>query len=89
MNKSELIAAIAMKSGQPKTQTAASLDAFVEALGDALKAGESVAIAGFGTFQVRHRAARKGRNPSTGAEVSIPASRSAAFKPAKGLKDRL
>ena len=89
MNKTEFVAEVAAKSGQTKTLTSTLLDAIVGTIGASLKRGEQVTIAGFGTFQVRHRAARNGRNPSTGEIVRLAASKSAAFKPAKALKDAL
>ena len=89
MNKTEFVAEVAAKSGQTKTLTFTLLDAIVGTIGASLKRGEQVTIAGFGTFQVRHRAARNGRNPSTGEIVRLAASKSAAFKPAKALKDAL
>lgn len=87
MNKSELIDAMAAKSGMKKTDSAAALDAFIEAVGDALKAGDQVTLVGFGTFLVREREARTGRNPRSGETIEIAASRLPSFKAGKGLKD--
>lgn len=87
MNKSELIDAMAAKSGMKKTESAAALDAFIEAVGDALKKGDQVTLVGFGTFLVREREARTGRNPRSGETIHIAASRLPAFKAGKGLKD--
>jgi len=87
MNKSELIDAMAAKSGMKKTESAAALDAFIEAVGDALKTGDQVTLVGFGTFLVREREARTGRNPRSGETIKIAASRLPSFKAGKGLKD--
>lgn len=87
MNKSELIDAIADGSDISKAAAGRALDAAVAAITDALKKGDQVTIIGFGTFQVRERAARTGRNPRTGAEISIAASKTPAFKAGKALKD--
>jgi DNA-binding protein HU-beta len=88
MNKSELIDALADATDSSKTQAKAHLDAFIDVLGKNLKKGP-VAIAGLGTFSVRKRAARIGRNPQTGEAIKIKASKSPAFKAAKALKDRV
>ena len=87
MNKSELVAAMAEKSRLSKKDCEAALDAFVAAIGDALKDGDKVQLVGFGTFEVRERAARTGRNPRTKEAVNIPASKVPAFKPGKALKE--
>ena len=87
MNKSDLIAAMAAKTGDTKKAAEAALDAFVGAVTDSLKKGEKVQLVGFGSFEVRKRAARKGRNPQTGAEMKIPASNAPVFKAGKALKD--
>ena len=87
MNKSELIDAIATKSELTKAQAASALDAVVAAVGEALKSGDSVTLVGFGTFSVKERAARTGRNPKTGAPIQIAASKVPSFKAGKGLKD--
>ncbi len=87
MNKSELIDAIAAKSGLKKTESAAALDAFIDAVGEALKQGDQVTLVGFGTFLVREREARTGRNPRSGETIEIAASRLPSFKAGKGLKD--
>ena len=87
MNKAELIAAIAAKTGDTKKAAEASVNAFVEAVTESLKKGEKVQLVGFGSFEVRKRAARKGRNPQTGAEMKIPASSAPVFKAGKALKD--
>ena len=87
MNKAELIAAIAAKTGDTKKTAEASVNAFVEVVTDALKEGDKVQLLGFGSFEVRKRAARKGRNPQTKEEIKIPASKAPVFKAGKALKD--
>ena len=87
MNKAELIAKIAEESKLTKKAAETALDAFVTSVEEALKNGEKVQLVGFGTFEVRERAARKGRNPQTKAEIKIPASKAPVFKAGKGLKD--
>ena len=89
MNKTELIAAMADKSGVTKKDSEASLKAFVEVVTKALKKGDKVQIVGFGTFEVAKRAAREGRNPQTGKAMKIKASKSPKFKAGKVLKDAL
>ena len=87
MNKSELIAAMVQKSSLSKKDCEAALDAFVAAIGETLKSGEKVQLVGFGTFEVRERAARMGLNPRTKEEMEIPASKVPAFKAGKALKE--
>ncbi len=87
MNKSDLIAAIADASGLTKADAGRALDATTGAITSALSAGDSVAITGFGSFLVRDRAARTGRNPQTGAAIQIAASKVPAFKAGKLLKE--
>jgi len=87
MNKSELIDAIASKSDLSKAQAAQALEATFAAIEQALKAGETVTLVGFGTFSVKERAARTGRNPKTGEPIQIAASKVPGFKAGKGLKD--
>ena len=87
MNKTELVAAIAEKAELSKKDAEKALKAFTETVAEQLKNGDKIQLVGFGTFEVRHRAARKGRNPQTGAEIEIPASKVPAFKPGKALKD--
>lgn len=87
MNKAELVEAMAKKTGATKKATEESLNALVEEITKALKKGDKVQLVGFGTFEVRKRAARKGRNPQTGEEIKIPASKAPAFKPGKALKE--
>ena len=88
MNKGELIAKIA-EAGLSKKDAGIALDATLNAIGDALKAGDSVQLIGFGTFGVKERAAREGRNPRTGEVVKIAAAKAPAFKPGKALKDKV
>ena len=87
MTKSELIGAIAEKSGLSKADATKALAAILESVTDALKAGEKVALIGFGTFSVSARAARTGKNPQTGEALAIPASNAAKFKAGQQLKD--
>lgn len=87
MNKAELIAKIAEESKLTKKAAETALDAFIVSVENALKSGEKVQLVGFGTFEVRDRAARKGRNPQTKAEIKIPASKAPVFKAGKALKD--
>ncbi len=87
MNKAELIDAIAEGAELSKNDAARALDATIAAITSALKKGDSVTVVGFGSFTVRTRAARTGRNPKTGAELAIPASQNPVFKPGKALKD--
>ncbi|TXJ08670.1 MAG: HU family DNA-binding protein [Acinetobacter sp.] len=87
MNKSELIDAIAQKGGLTKVDAGKALDATIESISAALKAGDTVTLVGFGSFAVKERAARTGRNPKTGEELKIPASKVPSFKAGKGLKD--
>ncbi len=89
MNKTELINAIAAKSGLNKKNSEAALNAFIGSVEEALKEGDKVVLVGFGTFEVRKRAARKGRNPQTKQEITIPESKAPVFKAGKGLKDNV
>ncbi|MFY9180322.1 MAG: nucleoid-associated protein HU-beta [Venatoribacter sp.] len=87
MNKSELIDAIAASADIPKAAAGRALDAMIESVSGALKNGDQVALVGFGTFQVKERAARTGRNPQTGAPIEIAAAKVPSFKAGKALKD--
>jgi DNA-binding protein HU-beta len=87
MNKSELIDAIASDSGLSKADAGRALDGFTSAITNALKDGGSISMVGFGTFSVKHREARTGRNPRTGESIQIKASNNPAFKAGKALKD--
>ncbi|QDX93050.1 HU family DNA-binding protein [Brevibacterium sp. JNUCC-42] len=87
MNKTELIAKVAETAELTKKDAGQVVDAVFEAITGALKDGEKVQLMGFGTFEVRERAARKGRNPQSGEEIEIPASKLPAFKAGKELKE--
>ncbi len=87
MNKSDLIAAIAAKTGETKKDAEATLNAFIDVVTETLVKGDKVQLVGFGSFEVRKRAARKGRNPQTKEEIKIPASKAPVFKAGKALKD--
>jgi DNA-binding protein HU-beta len=89
MNKSELIADLAERAELSKADAGRALEALIEAVKVSLHKGEDVALVGFGTFTVRDRAARTGRNPRTNEEIKIPASKVPAFKAGKALKDHL
>jgi len=87
MNKSDLVDAIANSSGLSKADAGRALDALVKTVTKTLKKGDTVSLVGFGTFSVRKRAARTGRNPRTGETIKIKASKNPAFKAGKALKD--
>ena len=87
MNKSDLVAAMSEKSGLSKKDAEAALNAFTDTVAEVLKKGDKITLVGFGTFEVRERAAREGRNPQTGATIKIAASKVPAFKSGKALKD--
>ena len=87
MNKTELVSAIAAKSGLSKKNSEAALNAMIASVEDALVAGEKVVLVGFGTFEVKQSAERKGRNPQTKEEITIAASKAPVFKAGKALKD--
>ncbi|MCX8128693.1 MAG: HU family DNA-binding protein [Clostridia bacterium] len=89
MNKTDLVNSIASISGLNKKNSEAALNAFIASVEGALKKGDKVVLVGFGTFEVRKRAARKGRNPQTKKEITIPASNAPVFKAGKGLKDKV
>ena len=86
MNKTELIAKVAETQEMTKADAAKAVNATLDAISTTLAAGEKVQIIGFGTFEVRERKARTGRNPATGASIKIKASKAPAFKPGKALK---
>ncbi|WP_421759950.1 HU family DNA-binding protein [Devosia sp.] len=88
-NKNDLIGVVADKAGLTKAQAGEAVDAVFDAITASLKAGDEVRLVGFGTFAVSARKASIGRNPATGAEIKIPASNQAKFKPGKGLKDAI
>jgi len=87
VNKSELISAVAEKSGLSKKAAGEAVEAVLNTIAEALAAGEKVTLVGFGTFEVRERAARRGVNPATGAPIDIPATVVPAFKAGKNLKE--
>ncbi len=89
MNKSDLVDAMAEAAGITKAEANAALDGMIGAITGALTNGDKVALPGFGSFSVSERAARTGRNPATGAEIQIAASKGAKFSAAKALKDAL
>ncbi len=87
MNKSDLVDAIATSADISKAAAARALDGMLDAVKKSLKKGEEVSLVGFGSFSVENRAARKGRNPQTGAEITIKAAKVPKFRAGKGLKD--
>ena len=89
MNKSDLVDAVASRADMSKAEAGRAVDAVLGSVGDALGNGNSVSLVGFGTFSVRHRAARMGRNPQTGASMHIAASKVPGFKAGKALKDKV
>jgi len=89
VNKSELIDAVAVSADLPKASATRAVEAVLEHITSALKAGDSVALVGFGSFVVKSREARTGRNPKTGEAIAIAASKVPGFKPGKALKDEL
>ncbi len=88
-NRKDLVTSVAEKTGQPRAKVTASVDAVFKALEDALQGGYEIRLTGFGVFVVRERKAGKGRDPRTGAEIDIPASRTVRFRPGKQLKSAL
>ncbi|MEE4639206.1 MAG: HU family DNA-binding protein [Wenzhouxiangella sp.] len=89
MNKSELIDSIASDAGLTKADAQRALDATTDSIAKALKSGDTVSLVGFGTFSVKERAARTGRNPATGETIKIKASKTPSFKAGKGFKDAI
>ena len=89
MNKTELVAAMAEKAQLSKKDAEAALKAFTDVVAEELKKGEKIQLVGFGTFEVSERAARTGRNPQTGEEMTIAASKAPKFKAGKALKDSI
>ena len=89
MNKTELINAVAANANLSKKDAEAAVNAFTSVVADTLKKGEKLQLIGFGTFEVRERGARTGRNPQTGATIEIAASKVPAFVAGKGLKDAI
>ena len=89
MNKNDLVASVADASGLSRTDATKAVDAVFDSITNSLKSGTEVRLVGFGTFTVSKRAATTGRNPRTGEEIKIPASKQAKFKAGKGLKDAI
>lgn len=89
MNKTEFVGEVADATGLSKSDAANAVDAMFDTITGALKSGDKVSLVGFGTFQVRERAARQGRNPKTGELINIPAGKTPAFKAGKALKDAI
>ena len=87
MNKTEFIAALAEKTGMKKTEAEKAVKGFTELVAETLRNGEKVSLVGFGTFEVLEREAREGRNPRTGKNMTIPASKAPKFKAGRGLKE--
>lgn len=87
MNKADLVSKVAEMTDLSKKDVTKAVDAVFDAIAEALQNGEKVQLVGFGNFEIRERSARKGRNPQTGEEIDIPASRVPAFKPGKALKE--
>ena len=87
MNKTELVDAVAIKSELTKQDSKKAVDALFETISNTLAQEEKIQLVGFGTFEIRERAERTGRNPQTGEEMTIPASKAPAFKPGKELKE--
>jgi DNA-binding protein HU-beta len=87
VNKTELVSAVAVKADLTKKEAERVINALFASIEEALSQGDKVQLVGFGTFEVRDREARKGRNPQTGEEIEIPASKVPAFKAGKALKD--
>lgn len=89
MRKPELAAAVADQTGLTRDKASEVITAFTDQISAAAARGEDITLIGFGTFNIRHREAREGRNPQTGASIRIPASRTVGFKAGKGLKDAI
>lgn len=87
MNKADLVSRVAESTDLSKKDVTKVIDAVFDAIAEALQQGDKVQLVGFGNFEIRERSARKGRNPQTGEEIDIPASKVPAFKPGKALKE--
>lgn len=87
MNKGELVTRVAEKAGLQKREAERAVDAFIDSVQEALAGGDKVTVVGFGTFEVRERQARTGRNPQTGEQIQIAAARVPVFRPGKGFKE--
>jgi DNA-binding protein HU-beta len=89
MNKTDLIQAVVEKTGMTKKDSTKALEAVIDVISESLAKGDKVQLVGFGTFEVRNRKAREGRNPATGEKIKIKASKAPAFKAGKALKDKV
>ena len=89
MNKTDLVSQVAEKTGFSKKDTEKSITAVLDTISETLAKGDKVQLVGFGTFEIRERKAREGRNPSTGEAIKIPASKAPAFKAGKALKEKV
>ncbi|MFO7952811.1 MAG: HU family DNA-binding protein [Bacillota bacterium] len=89
MNKSELVDLVAENAGMSKKDSEKAVKAVLDSITEGLKKGDKVQLVGFGTFEVRNRKAREGRNPATGEKIKIPALKVPAFKPGKALKEKV
>jgi len=89
MNKTDLIQEVVNRSGLTKKDSGSAVDAFIDGITESLAKGKKVQLVGFGTFEIRSRKAREGRNPATGEALKIEASRAPAFKAGKALKDKI
>lgn len=89
MNKTDIVAEVAQKTGMSKKDAEKALNAFIETVSEALQNGDKVQLVGFGSFEVRDRAPKEGINPQTGAKIMIPASKHPVFKAGKALKDKV
>jgi DNA-binding protein HU-beta len=89
MNKADLIQAVVEKTGLTKKESTKALEAVIDVISESLAKGDKVQLVGFGTFEVRDRKAREGRNPATGETIKIEASKAPAFKAGKALKDKV
>lgn len=87
MSKAILVDAVVAKTGQSKTAATATIDAVTDAITEVLARGEKISLTGFASFEVKHRAAAKGRNPATGAEIDVPAKNVVKFRAGKALED--
>ena len=87
MNKADIVSKVAETTELSKKDVTKAVDAILDVIAEALQSGDKVQLIGFGNFEVRERSARKGRNPQTGEEIDIPASKVPAFKPGKALRD--
>ena len=87
MTKAEVANSVSQKTGMSRKDSIEAVEVFLDCLKDALKNGEKVSLVGFGTFYVKHKNARNGRNPRTGEKISIPAKRIASFKPGKSFRE--